>query len=125
MNQKLGLLARRREAEVSIQPGGSGVDVKPTFVEVNAAEVVIYDANKQIRVRRADLDKPGGAFHKLVDKVSKQPKGSVIFLLRSNPEAIGTYNTARYVARTRYCPSGKLPVPGDGIIDLSIFAGRG
>lgn len=125
LSKKVALIKKPKEAEVLIQPGGTGVDLNPTFVEVNSGGVVIYASGKEVRIRRADLDKSGGDFHKLVDKVAKQPKGSVIFLLRSDPAAIGTYNTARYVARARYCRNGKLPVPGNGKIDLSVFEKKG
>lgn len=125
LSKKVAEVKKPKEAEVLIQPGGTGVDLNPTFVEVNNTGVVIFEGGKEVRIRRADLDKAGGDFHQLVDKVSKQPKGSVIFLLRSDPAAISTYNTARYVARARYCPNGKLPVPGNGKIDLSVFEKKG
>ena len=105
------------EAEVIIQPGGSGVDLEPTFVECAASGVVVYEGEPW-RVRRADLG-TDEKFLALLDRVAAQPKGSVIFLVRD--DALGTYYTARNLARSRYARNGKLPVIGHGKIDLSTF----
>lgn len=112
------------EAIVQIRPGGSGVDVVPTFVECTSTGVVIHEGKEPLRIRAGDLNKEDGDFHKLLDRVAGTPKGQVILLVR--PDAVGTYNTARYVAQTHfgpngYCRTGKLPVPSQGNIDLSIF----
>jgi cell division protein FtsB len=112
------------EAIVQIRPGGSGVDVAPTFVECATTGVVIHEGKEPQRIRAGDLAKEDGDFRKLLDRVAGTPKGQVIFLLR--PDAVGTYNVAREVARTHfgpngYCKNGKLPVPSQGNIDLSIF----
>lgn len=113
-----------QEAIVQIRPGGSGVDIAPTFVECTMSGVVIHEGKEPQRIRAADLAKEDGDFRKLLDRVAGTPKGQVIFLLR--PDAVGTYNVARGVARTHYgpkgyCKNGKLPVPTQGNIDLSVF----
>jgi hypothetical protein len=106
------------EAEVIIQPGGSGVDIEPTFVECAASVVVVYDGDQPWRVRRADLS-TDEKFLALLDRVAEQPRASLIFLVRD--DALGTYYTARNLARSRYARNGKLPVIGHGKIDLSMF----
>lgn len=106
-------------AEVRIQPGGTGVDLNPTFIECTRNGIVILDGPKEnLRVRRADLTK-SLPFVELLDKIGAQKKGTVIFLVRQ--DAVYTYNIASSVARSRYCPNGKLPVEGNGKIDLSKF----
>ena len=105
------------EAEVIIQPGGSGVDLEPTFVECGASGVVVYEGQPW-RVRRADLA-TDEKFLALLDRVAAQPKASVIFLVRD--DALGTYYAARSLARSHYARNGKLPVIGHGKIDLSMF----
>lgn len=112
------------EAIVQIRPGGSGLDLVPTFVECTASGVVVHEGKEPQRILAADLAKEDGDFRKLLEKVAAVRKGQVIFLVR--PDAVGVYNTARYVARTHYGPNGytkngKLPVPTQGNIDLSIF----
>jgi len=106
------------EAVNKIRPGGSGLNLDPTFVECTAGGVVLSTGNNSERVRRADLSK-SKPFLALLDRVSKNPKGTVIFLIRD--DAIATYHTARSLARARYCRNGKLPVVGHGRIDLSVF----
>lgn len=106
------------EAVVKIQPGGSGLNLKPTFIECTRTGVVIYDGKKIDRIRRADLPKDE-KYLAVLDRVAKQPKGTVVFLMRS--DAIGTYWTARNVARSRYCRNGKLAVVGNGKLDLTLF----
>ncbi len=105
-----------------IRPGGSGVDIDPVFVECNAAGIVLFEGDKPVhRVRRSDMANDE-RFLRLLDEVAKKPKGRVIFLVR--PDAVGTYNQARSIALSRYCPNGKLPVLTQGEIDLSQFRGR-
>ena len=121
--EKLKVELNKREnpvaAEVRIQPGGTGVDLNPTFIECTKNGIVVLDGpNKDIRVRRDDLSK-SLPFVELLDKIGAQSKGTVIFLVRQ--DAVYTYNIASSVARSRFCPNGKLPVEGNGKIDLSKF----
>ena len=106
------------EAEVIIQPGGSGVDIVPTFVECAASGVVVYEGDQPWRVRRADLA-TDEKFLAVLDRVADQPRASVIFLVRD--DALGTYYAASNLARAHYARNGKLPVIGHGKIDLSMF----
>jgi len=123
--QKQKLLAdlkeRKRppdEAQVIIQPGGSGVDLKPTFVECAASGIVVYEGETPRRVLRADLGSDEG-FLALLDRVAADSKATVIFLVRD--DALSTYYAARSQARSRFARNGKLPVIGHGKIDLSMF----
>jgi len=106
------------EAEVIIQPGGSGVDLEPTFVECAASGIVIHDGEEPRRVLRADLRSDEG-FLALLDRVAADPNATVIFLVRD--DGLSTYYAARSLARSRYARNGKLPVIGHGKIDLSTF----
>jgi hypothetical protein len=121
-------VARRKagpeEAVVQIRPGGSGIDIEPTFVECTATGLVVHGAGEPVRIRAADIAQPGGEFFKLLEQVAGTPKGEIVFLVR--PDGVGTYNTARGAARTLYtangyAKNGKLPVPSQGNIDLNIF----
>lgn len=112
------------EAIVQIRPGGSGLDIVPTFVECTATGVVVHEGAEPLRIRAGDLAKEDGEFRKLLERVSGVPKGQVIFLVR--PDGVATYGAARQVARTHYgphgyCKIGKLPVPTQGQIDLRLF----
>ena len=121
-------VARRKagpeEAVVQIRPGGSGVDIEPTFVECAATGLVIHGEVEPLRIRSGDIAQPSGEFYKVLQRVAGTPRGEIIFLVR--PDGVGTYNTARNAARTLYTENGyarngKLPVPTLGNIDLSVF----
>ncbi|MBI1375162.1 MAG: hypothetical protein GC159_20780 [Phycisphaera sp.] len=115
-------LADRRKppepAKVMIRPGGSGVGLDPSFVECAYSSVVIYEGDKPQRVRRADLA-TSDVFIDLLKRVAERPDGTIIFLVRT--DGLGTYYTARSIARANYVRNGKLPVVGDGEIDLTLF----
>ncbi|MBA4031052.1 MAG: hypothetical protein C0478_09190 [Planctomyces sp.] len=112
------------EAIVQIRPGGTGVDIDPTFVECNTTGLVIHGGPSPVNILKADITKTDGVFAKLLEQIAAKPKGQIIFLVR--PDAVGTYNTARNFSRTHYgvagfAKTGKLPVPSQGQIDLSVF----
>jgi len=69
-------------------------------------------------VRRADMA-TDEKFRDLLQSIAKKPKGIIIFLVRE--DALGTYFAAYDIARARYARAGKLPVIGQGQIDLSVF----
>lgn len=107
------------EATVRVRPSGSGTDLIPSFVECAASGVVIYEDGQQIHVRRGDLAK-SDPFLKLLDFVHDHADDrTIIFLLRE--DGLGTYYVARGIARSRGARNGKLPVVGQGRIDLSMF----
>ncbi|MBI1368377.1 MAG: hypothetical protein GC162_06950 [Planctomycetes bacterium] len=106
------------ESQVTILPSGSGTDLKPRFVECNAGGVVLYEGADTVHVRRGDLAK-SEPFLKLLDAVASGKDETVIFLIRE--DGLGTYFVARGIARSRYARNGKLPVYGQGKIDLTMF----
>lgn len=112
------------EAVVQIRPGGSGVDIEPTFVECNATGLVVHSAAQPQQIRSGDIAQETGEFYQLLERVAGTAKGEIVFLLR--PDGVHTYNAARNFARTAYttngyAKTGKLPVPTQGNIDLSVF----
>ena len=91
------------------------------WVEVQRSAILVYiDEQNPVRVIRAELDK-NGEWLKLLDQVSKRPKASIIFLMRE--DAMSMYYAARTVALSKGARNGKLPVIGQGKIDLSLFKG--
>ncbi len=111
-------LGDAEESKVIIQPSGSGTDLNPTFVECTTAGLVFLEDNPPRRLRRADMA-ADESFLALLDGIAKQPKGIVIFLVRE--DALDTYFAAYNIARAHYARAGKLPVIGQGQIDLSVF----
>jgi len=121
MAAELEKQGKERELVVKIRPGGSGVNLKPTFVECGPAGLVIYDGEpaRPIAVPAATIA-TSAPFLKLLDRIADQPDATIVFLVR--PKGVTTYNTARTIARTKSAHNGKLPVPGEGRIDLSLFS---
>ena len=106
------------EAEVMIRPGGSGVDLEPTFVECASSGIFIHEGDEPAHVRRGDL-KTDATFRGLLERIAGKPKATVIFLIRD--DAVGTYYDARSVALELRARNGKLPIIGHGKLDLSMF----
>lgn len=114
-------VAERGGAEASkvvIQPSGSGTDLDPTFVECTASGLVLLEEDPPRRIRRSDMA-TDESFLGLLDAVAEKPKRIVIFLVRE--DALDTYFAAYNLARRNYARAGKLPVVGQGKIDLSVF----
>jgi len=107
-----------KESEVSILPGGSGLGFNPYFVECDNGRVVIHEGQERIPVRTAELN-TNPKFAKLLEDVKKDNKGTLVFLIRD--DGLSTYHQARNFANSESVKNGKLPVIGDGRIDLSYF----
>lgn len=104
-------------AQVRIEPGGSGRTIEPYFVECDRGGVVLLDAGAK-RIARGDLA-GSKEFAEAMAAVRGRERGVMIFLVR--PDGVYTYNTASDVARINQTRNGKLPVSGEGEIDLSRF----
>ena len=118
LKARVAELGDAEESKVIIQPSGSGVDLDPTFVECTISGLVFLEEDPPRRLRRADMA-GDEEFRALLEKIAKKPKGIIIFLVRE--DALGTYFAAYDIARSRYARAGKLPVIGQGQIDLSVF----
>jgi DNA repair exonuclease SbcCD ATPase subunit len=106
------------EAEVSILPSGSGLGFEPVFIECSGGAVVLHQDDKLPRIRAADLAQDE-TFLKLLTQVAAAPKQTIVFLVRDN--GLGTYRTARELADQHEARNGKLPVIGQGRLDLGYF----
>ena len=107
-----------RPAGTIVRPSGSGVGLKPNFVECDKQHLILFTGGKQTLIPYAKITQ-SPPFLALLERVAKQEKRRVVFLLR--PEGVRTYNAASRVAREKQCRYGKIPVPGEGPLDLSMF----
>ncbi|MEO0475795.1 MAG: hypothetical protein AAF085_07480 [Planctomycetota bacterium] len=107
-----------KPAGTVVRPSGSGQNLKPHFIECTKSHLILHTRGKQTKVPNGKFAE-SKAFLALLDRVAKQEKERVIFLLR--PDGVGTYNNAARIARERQCRYGKIPVPGEGPLDLSMF----
>jgi multidrug efflux pump subunit AcrA (membrane-fusion protein) len=110
------------EQEIKIQPSGSGVDLRPSFVECGGSGVVLHEGPEPRRLKLAELA-TDQQWATLLERVKAVPSGVLIFLVRS--DGIPTYLAVQRIAQQAYVRNGKLPVVGQGKIDVSHFRGPG
>jgi hypothetical protein len=82
---------------------------------------VIHQTGEPQPVPRAALGEASLPYLQTVERVAAaQAEGEcLLFLVRS--DAYDTFAEALRIARSRRCLTSKLPVPGQGELDLSIF----
>lgn len=105
---------------VVVQPTGSGVNVRPFFAEVTAAAIHLHGkaGEEPVSIPIASLGSDEN-FQKVLDAVKSAPDRQLIFLIRG--DGIAAYNRARAVADEKGVRNAKLPVVGQGELDLSEF----
>jgi hypothetical protein len=118
LEKELSERAEASQTRTSILPGGSGVNFTPHFVECAAGSIVMHTIDPPKLIRAADMvnDKE---FIALLEKVANGVNDSIVFLIRS--DGLSTYYAARKLCTDRDIRNGKLPVVGNGRIDLSHF----
>ncbi|HEY1065463.1 MAG TPA: hypothetical protein VGE52_05115 [Pirellulales bacterium] len=114
-------LSTRKESSqsrVTILPSGSGVNFKPHFVECAQGSLVLHDLDPPKTIRAAEMvtDKD---FLNVLSQVAGNVNDTVVFLLRS--DGLNTYNAAKKLCDDRNIRHGRLPVVGEGKVDLSAF----
>ncbi len=105
-------------AKVQIRPSGSAEDLKPTFVECNPRGIVIYQGPDRLRIAHGDI-MGNKKYLELLQDVGDSEDRRLVFLVRSG--GINTFNTASRRAKIERARHGKMPVPGEGELDLSLF----
>lgn len=107
---------------VVVQPRGVGQGGARNlfFVECNSTGIVLRDAKDGEKKLSTAAIKTSGVYAKYLDRVKKTEDSMVLFLIRkSGNEA---FRWAAATAELKYkLPTGKLPIPNDGKIDLSLF----
>ena len=119
--EKTAMLSTKTKKSVStvmVRPSGSTTGLKPTFVECAKDAVVVYDPEGTKRIPASVL-KTDQAFNGLLGTVKANEQTTIIFLVRS--EGIWTFRTASLQADAVGARYGKLPIVGDGLLDLSLF----
>lgn len=106
------------EANVTVLPQGSGLDFKPHFVECAADSIVMHHVNPPKRIRVNDLT-TDETFLDLLNLVANGTNDSIVYLVRN--DGLNTYNRCKKICDDREIRNGKLPVVGQGRIDLSAF----
>lgn len=109
------------EAQVSVLPSGSGLSFTPHFVECTAATIVMHTEDKPLTIRTAQIV-TNKTFVTLMEKVANSKNHSIVFLLRS--DSLVTYRTVKSLCDKNNVRNGKLPVVGNGRLDLSHFKNK-
>jgi hypothetical protein len=108
------------EPAVLVRPSGSGVNLRPYFVEVTNAAIVLHLSldEEPVRIPIASVN-TDEQFLKLVEAVKSAPSSQIIFLIRG--DAMNAYTRAKRVADAAEARNAKLPLVGQGKVDLSMF----
>lgn len=106
-----------------VRGSGSGALAGNTpifFVECNAGGIVIHHARAEaIRITTGSIGIDAG-YDDFLRHVASTPKAMIVFLLRE--DGLNSYNRAAGWAESRFnVRHGKLPLPGQGEVDLSLF----
>jgi chaperonin cofactor prefoldin len=110
---------------VRINPSGSGIsaNTEMVFIECNANGIVILDKSGSKKPVSADTITTDGTLAATFKKLKANPTHMVLFLIRSDGNA--TYAKAGGYAENQFnLRIGKLPVPTQGEIDLSLFINK-
>lgn len=105
-----------------VRGSGSGAVAANTplfFVECNDSGILIHRTAKPIHLSTGSIGLDP-LYDDFLRHVASTPKAVVIFLLRE--DGLNSYNRAAGWAESRYSlRHGKLPLPGQGAVDLSLF----
>lgn len=124
---KAELAARKKNLDAKpklvVQPTGSGAagaDTKLFFVECSAGGIVIHRSGVEPARITAGSIGTDAAYDEFLRQVAGTPKSMLLFLLRE--DGLGSYNRAAGWAESKFnVRTGKLPLPGQGEVDLSRF----
>ncbi len=121
LEQDLKDRKEKSEANVTVLPQGSGLNFKPHFVECAADSFVMHTQTPTKRIRTANAAK-AKEFINLMELAANGKNDSIVFLVRN--DGLGTFRTLKGLCDKRNIRNGKLPVVGQGRIDLSAFNQR-
>ena len=116
-------------AALKVRPTGSSSNVRPHFVEISEVGIYIHKSvsEEPEAIPIASINQ-SEEFIQLLDLVSENTSHSLIFLVRGNDGAAGAFAKVNDVVATynqgreKKAIPGKLPLPGEGKVDLSVFA---
>lgn len=115
-------------ASLQVRPSGSGANTEPYFVEIADKTVLIHHSLTEppVEIPSASLNQ-SEEFVELLKTVSAKPYRTLIFLVRGSDSSVANLNSANSVVGAfnrntgAQILAGRLPLPGDGKIDLTMF----
>mgnify|MGYP006971786286 CR=1 FL=1 len=97
---------------------GSAIGSAPVFVEAGAKGIVLDPDGKRTLIATSQLSKDP-TFKAAVDAIAQDETKILVFLVRE--DGYSAYRTAERFARTNSALIAKLPILGQGKLDLSRF----
>jgi uncharacterized protein YlxW (UPF0749 family) len=122
--RKLNINAKPKLIVQQTGSGSAGADTKLHFVECNASGIVVHrQEGEPLRITSGSIG-TDPAYNEFLREIAADPKNMVLFLLRD--DGLGSYNRAAGWADSNFSTlrTGKLPLPGQGEVDLSQFKPR-
>ena len=116
-------------AALQVRPSGSSTNTKPFFAEISDRGVYLHRSltAEPVAIPVSSLNQ-SDEFINLLKAIAKEPYNRLIFLVRGSPGAVKTLNDASQIVSgfnrangTEIIP-GRLPLPGEGKVDLKMFA---
>ncbi|HQZ26748.1 MAG TPA: hypothetical protein PK648_01260 [Verrucomicrobiales bacterium] len=116
-------------AALQVRPSGSSTNTKPFFAEISDRGVYLHRSltAEPVAIPVSSLNQ-SEEFINLLKAIAKEPYNRLIFLVRGSPGAVKTLNDASQIVSgfnrangTEIIP-GRLPLPGEGKVDLKMFA---
>ncbi len=126
-------LAKRAEppqpAALQVRPSGSSGATRPFFAEISERGVYLHRSlsEEPNMIPVASLNQ-SEEFIELLTNIASGSQNRLIFLVRGTPGAVKTLREATSVvsgfnsARGSQIIPGRLPLPGEGKVDLQLFA---
>lgn len=118
LKKEVAIKKAETEGSVKVLPGGTGLNVKPYFVECTEGAIVLHGTSKSPRIRQAEI-LSNSLFKELLQTVVNKPENTIIFLLRH--DGLQSYRLAKRMCDQNSVKYGKLPVVGDGRLDFTNF----
>ncbi|NIP92500.1 MAG: hypothetical protein GWO24_03125 [Akkermansiaceae bacterium] len=87
-------------------------------MECSARGLVVYEGPNPLRIAHRDIW-GNQKYHQLLQQIGDSKNRSLVFLVRD--DGFGAFRTASRKAKVERVRHGKLPVPGQGELDLSLF----
>ncbi|HOX57118.1 MAG TPA: hypothetical protein P5205_08235 [Candidatus Paceibacterota bacterium] len=100
---------------------GRGQNLRPTFVECTPDGIVIREGKEMGFVRTQNIG-ASDDYRRVLGRAGETLGGTVIFLIR--PSGVDAFARAEEVALRAGVRNGKLPIPGEGVIDLGPYGGK-
>lgn len=116
-------------AALRVRPSGSSTSNRPFFVEISDRGIYIHKSlSTEAEVIPIATAAQSEEFIKLLETIGSSRQNTLIFLVRGTPGAVGTLQKASQLV-SAYSQAngvqiipGRLPLPGEGKVDLQMFA---